>query len=83
MDTVTAPSVNSYEVAVQREMRIMATKIGEMRGLLDTALDMLAVIAKPLPNGSQVKQVLYAEIDAMRSAANAIQARDLALESKT
>lgn len=64
----------AYEAAVQREM-LMARKVSGMRGLLDTALDMLAVIARPLPKDAQVRHVLVAEIAAMRSAANAIQAR--------
>lgn len=63
MDALTAPATRSHEVR-------------EMRGLLNTALDMLAVIARPMPDGSSLKRALHAEIDAMRSAANAIQSRD-------
>lgn len=73
MSILPAPtSAVLYEAAAQKEMIGMAAKLRQMRDLVDTAVDMLAVIARPMPPASQLRQALDAEITAIRSAANAI-----------
>jgi len=59
--------------AIQNEMTAMARKTAELRALLDTALDMLVVIGRH--QGGPTRRVILDEVDAMRSAADAIQSR--------